>query len=92
MAQTNINIRMDERLKQEFDWLCVELGLNMSTAFNIFARTVVRHRRIPFEIALDAPKIETLEAFEEVRSAKQNPHKKLYSSFSELLNEVKADV
>jgi len=52
MAQTNINIRMDENLKKQFDGLCSELGLNMSTAFNIFAKTVVRQQKIPFEIAL----------------------------------------
>lgn len=53
MAQTNVNIRMDENLKQQFDLLCNELGLNMSTAFNIFARTMVRQQRVPFEISLD---------------------------------------
>ena len=42
-------IRMDDNLKQQFDRLCTELGLNMSTAFNIFARTMVRQQRIPFE-------------------------------------------
>ena len=52
MAQTNINIRMDENLKKQFDGLCSELGLNMSTAFNIFAKTVVRQQKIPFEITL----------------------------------------
>jgi DNA-damage-inducible protein J len=73
MAQTNINIRMDEGLKQEFDWLCTELGLNMTTAFNVFARAVVRSRRIPFEIALDTPNAETIEAIEEVRRMKKDP-------------------
>lgn len=53
MAQTSINIRMDESLKQQFDYLCNELGLNMSTAINIFAKTMVRQQRIPFEVSLD---------------------------------------
>ena len=53
MAQTNINIRMDDKLKQQFDHLCNELGLNMSTAITIFAKTMVRQQKIPFEIALD---------------------------------------
>lgn len=44
MAQTNINIRMDENLKQQFNRLCNELGLNMTTAFNIFAKTIVRQQ------------------------------------------------
>ncbi len=54
MAQTNINIRMDETLKKQFDHLCSELGLNMSTAFTVFAKTMVRQQKIPFEISLDS--------------------------------------
>ena len=50
MTQTNINIRIDENLKKKFDTFCSEVGLSMSTAFNIFAKTVVREQRIPFEI------------------------------------------
>ena len=53
MAQTNINIRMDENLKKQFDSFCSEVGMSMSTAFNIFARTVVRQRKIPFEISTE---------------------------------------
>lgn len=55
MAQTNITIRMDDNLKQQFDFLCNELGLSMTTAFNIFAKTMVRQQKIPFEVALDVP-------------------------------------
>ncbi len=54
MAQTNVNIRMDETLKKQFDHLCSELGLNMSTAFTVFAKTMVRQQKIPFEISLDS--------------------------------------
>ena len=53
MSQTNVNIRMDETLKQQFDHLCNELGLNMSTAINIFAKTMVRQQKIPFEVSHD---------------------------------------
>ena len=53
MPQTNINIRMDSDLKKQFDEFCDEIGMSMTTAFNIFAKTVVRERRIPFEITLD---------------------------------------
>ncbi len=89
MAQTNINIRMDERLKQEFDWLCTELGLNMTTAFNVFARAVVRSRRIPFEIALDAPNAETLEAIEEVKRMKKDPSLgKGYTDVDQMVKEL----
>ena len=50
MAQTSINIRTDENLKKQFDAVCNELGLNLSSAINIFMRTVVREREIPFAI------------------------------------------
>lgn len=51
MAQGTFSIRMDESLKNQFDNLCKEFGMNASTAFNIFARAVVRERKIPFEIS-----------------------------------------
>lgn len=54
MAQTNVNIRMDEELKKQFDAFCTEIGMNMTTAFCVFAKTAVRERRIPFEIKLDS--------------------------------------
>ena len=50
MAQATFSIRMDEELKKKFDKLCTEFGMNATTAFNIFARAVVRERKIPFEI------------------------------------------
>ena len=92
MSQTNINIRMDENLKKDFDKLCNELGLNMTTAFNIFARTVVRQNGLPFPVALDTPNAETLAAIAEVQRMKCDPNKRLYANFSELLKEVEADV
>jgi len=52
MAQTNINIRMDEELKKNFEEICNDLGLNMSVAFNVFAKAVVRKQGIPFEVSL----------------------------------------
>ncbi|ACL21590.1 addiction module antitoxin, RelB/DinJ family [Desulfitobacterium hafniense DCB-2] len=92
MAQTNINIRMDENLKQDFDRLCGELGLTMTTAFTIFAKTMVRQNGIPFPVSLDMPNEETLAAINEIQRMKQKPNKKLYSNFSELLREVETDV
>ena len=92
MAQTNINIRMDEDLKRDFDALCNDLGLTMTAAFTVFAKTVVRRQRIPFEISKDIPNAETIAAIEEVQEMKKNPNKRLYNNFSELLQEVEADV
>ena len=53
MAQTNVNIRMDEATKAAFEEFCDEIGLSVSAAFNIFAKTVVREQRIPFELTTD---------------------------------------
>lgn len=51
MGQATFSVRMDENLKQDFDALCEDFGMSMTTAINVFARAVVRQRRIPFEIA-----------------------------------------
>lgn len=51
MAQVTFSVRMDESLKKQFDSLCQDFGMNASTAINIFARAVIRQRRIPFEIS-----------------------------------------
>lgn len=53
MAQTTINVRMDEDLKKQFEIFCNETGLNISTAINMFVKTVVRENQIPFKIAVD---------------------------------------
>ena len=71
MPQATFSVRMDPVLKQQFDVLCSDFGMNASTAINIFARAVVRERRIPFEIC--SPRRGALEksaqAFEELRAA-----------------------
>ena len=50
MAQTSLNIRIDEELKKQAEALFSEFGMNMTTAITIFAKAVVREQRIPFEI------------------------------------------
>lgn len=61
MAQTSINIRMDEELKRDFNRFCDNVGLSMSAAFCVFARTCVKQRKIPFaisDISADPARIE----------------------------------
>ena len=62
MAQTNVNIRIDEMDKRLFDEICGQLGMTMSTAFNIFAKAVIRQGGIPFDLRVDSPNAENLEA------------------------------
>lgn len=53
MANTiNVNIRMDAELKKQAEQLFAELGMNMTTAINVFVRQSVNYGGIPFEIVL----------------------------------------
>ena len=52
MAQTLVSFRMDSDVKKDMETLCFKLGLNMTTAFNIFARKMIREQSIPFEVSI----------------------------------------
>ena len=53
MPQVLVNIRMDEVLKKDMEKTCQELGMNMTTAFTVFAKKISREKRIPFEVSVD---------------------------------------
>ena len=53
MSQTTISVRMDDTLKHEFDRVCNDLGLSMSTAVTILAKKMVRENRLPFDVSID---------------------------------------
>lgn len=55
MAQTNINIRMDEDLKRQFEALCQNIGMSMTTAITIFAKKMVNENKVPFELTGNDP-------------------------------------
>lgn len=87
---TNISIRMDKDLKEQAESLFSELGMNMTTAFNIFLRQSVRQGRIPFEISLNKPNAATLAAMQEVedmRSGKLLKHTQSVESFIQEMGE-----
>ena len=89
MTQINVNIRMDDNTKKEFDIICGELGLSMTAAFTVFAKTVVRERRIPFEISMNMPNAETRAAMEEVRMMEKDPSSyKGYTDVDEMMREL----
>ena len=88
-STTNISIRMDAELKVQADALFAELGMNLSTAFNIFVRQSLREGRIPFEIALNQPNKETIAAMLEAERIAKDPSVKHYSDVEEALRELK---
>ena len=53
MAQTMVNFRMDEEVKKKMEETCKDLGLSMTTAFTIFAKKMIREKRIPFDVSVD---------------------------------------
>lgn len=53
MAQSMVNIRMDNDLKKDMENICKDLGMTMTTAFTIFAKKMTREKRIPFDVSVD---------------------------------------
>lgn len=92
MATTTVSIRMDSELKRRFEQFCEDVGMNMTTAFTIFAKKVVSEDRIPFDIGREIPNEETLAAIDEVRRMKADPSLgKSYTSVNELFEDLNAD-
>lgn len=89
---TNINIRMDKDLKEQAESLFSELGMNMTTAFNIFLRQSVRQGKIPFEISLNTPNAATLAAMQEIVDMKSGKLPKHPQSVESLFKELEINV
>lgn len=80
---TNLNIRIDKNIKETSEKVLDDLGLNMTTAINMFLRQVIRVNGIPFEIKGNILNKETIEAIEDsIRLA--NDNSKGYSSIEDL--------
>ena len=65
--QTNLNIRTDADIKASAERIFEQLGLNMSTAVNIFLRQAIRQGGLPFEVKIDIPNEVTAAAIREGR-------------------------
>ncbi len=89
MATTNVSIRMDTELKAQADELFAELGMNLSTAFNIFVRQSLREGGIPFEIRADRPNKETIAAMLEAENIAKDPKVKGYTDLDEMFADLK---
>lgn len=87
---TNISIRMDADLKAQADALFAELGMNLTTAFNIFVRQALREGGIPFAISLKQPNRETVAAMLEAERIARDPFVKGYTNLDELFADLKA--
>ncbi|MGI6433762.1 MAG: type II toxin-antitoxin system RelB/DinJ family antitoxin [Syntrophomonadaceae bacterium] len=86
---TNISIRMDSDLKAQADALFSELGMNLTTAFNIFVRQSLRQGGIPFDITLNQPNQETIAAMLEAERIARDPSVKGYTDLHELFADLR---
>ncbi len=84
MATTNLNIRTDKAIKDQAEAIFAELGLNITTAVNMFLRTAVRERGIPFELKLETPNDTTAAAIADGRAMADDPNTPRYSSMKDL--------
>ncbi|NLI12421.1 type II toxin-antitoxin system RelB/DinJ family antitoxin [Pelotomaculum propionicicum] len=85
---TNLNIRVDEELKRQADAIFSELGLNMSTAINMFLRYSVRYGGIPFDLRIEKPNAETLAAIDDVNNNRNMS--KTFTSIDALMEDLHA--
>ena len=87
---TNISIRMDTDLKAQADALFTELGMNLSTAFNIFVRQSLREGGIPFDISIGRPNQESADALSEAERIARDPAVKGYTDLDKLFADLRA--
>ncbi|MDU3191949.1 MAG: type II toxin-antitoxin system RelB/DinJ family antitoxin [Finegoldia magna] len=84
MSTVNLNIRTDKEIKEKAENIFQELGLNMTTAINMFLRTSIRENGIPFELKIDSVNDETKLAIEEGRKIADDKTIEGYVSIEEL--------
>ena len=89
MAKINTNISLDGELKKEAICLFSSFGLDLSTAITLFLQQAVREKRIPFEIRMEIPNRETIEALKEIEMMKEDKEKyKRYDSIDDALKDI----
>lgn len=88
MPTTNITIRMDTKLKKQAEELFSDLGMNLTTAFTVFAKQAVREQQIPFMVTRSYNE-ETLQAIHDARNGKNLSRE--FTSISELMEDLNAE-
>ena len=84
MSTVPTQIRIDSGLKKEASELFSKLGLDMSSAVNIFLKQCVLREGIPFEVSMPKYKSEVIKAMEEAEKISSDPNAKTYNSFSQI--------
>lgn len=91
MPTASLNIRIDSNVKKQAQELFSALGMDMTTAINVFLRKAIQRQGMPFEVALDRLPPETLEALAEVQDMKKHPDRyKGYTDVDAMMKELLA--
>lgn len=91
MTTTSMNIRVDSTVKKQAQELFAALGMDMTTAINIFLRQSVQRQGLPFEVTLNRMNSEALEAIAEVQEMKKHPERyKGYADADAMMKELLA--
>ncbi|MGD9679310.1 MAG: type II toxin-antitoxin system RelB/DinJ family antitoxin [Vulcanibacillus sp.] len=85
---TNLNIRVDEEVKRKAEIIFNELGLNMSTAINMYLRYSIRYGGIPFDLRIEIPNEETLAAIDDVNNNRNMS--KTFDNVNDLMEDLNA--
>ena len=86
---TNFTVRMDSNIKKQCEAMYGELGLNLTTAINVFLRQSLRVGGFPFDIRLNTPTKETVAAMQEAERIAKDPSTKRYNDVEEALKALK---
>lgn len=89
MSTTNMTIRIDEDLKNQFEELVNDLGLNLTSAITAYAKQAVREQQIPFKLSKNVPNEETRKAIEDARHGVGMS--KSFNSVKDLMEDLDAD-
>ena len=86
---TNFSVRMDSDIKKQCETLFGELGMNLTTAINVFLRQSIRAGGFPFEVRLEQPNRDTMAAMLEAERIAHDPSVKHYSDVEDAIRELK---
>ena len=88
MSTVPTQIRIEESVKADANKLLKELGLDMSTAVNMFLRQLIMRHGMPFSVTVPQYKQEVLDAMAEAERISRDPYIKGYSDLDELFREL----
>ncbi len=86
---TTFSVRMDSDIKKQCEALYGELGMNLTTAINVFLRQSLRVGGFPFDVRLNQPSKETIAAMLEAERIAHDTSAKGYTDLDEMFAELK---